>query len=919
MGLSREIELQMEFKLKINPGLEARKFLEARVATLRSAKVEEGLARLKEDLSHIFTGRYDKLKKDTRFVKGFLDKQQDLRGEQTILGETLIRAFSILDREYEKKLSESGKGESRTEVNHEYFNEKLKALEDIFAGDISVFEHMLVTMFLRHSYQPEKLKEENLKKVKERFREFVQERERLLRFFYCLDEFDRLNQLRAEIDQEKKSSLSEVLENEIQREGTNAGIERQIIICHKLEHLARNLIGVSEGHDPLNGIKRVVDEVYSVEGNQNLAKGLLEKFRKYYEIEFEVCRDALVYKRIVHLNSGSKEARKNRKKWLESMSYYEVDRLVNLLEIKEESWANLSQDQKARRELFQSLRKKLDEDNAEQEDVSKRRNTLEEGDMNLLVMRLDNVSQLEDQITAVGQRLEEYRRQNNMDDQDTIYSYNDNIKHLSECLYFYLELSMLKNPDLGVQGKELLLELRKQMDELDSRLKAEMAGTAEGPAGDSTAETAPDQAATPAQEAAPGSESRLLEKQEIDEEKDPEKRAAQGAEQLKDLPDSAKIKPLKELACFGSLGDLPQILPLYQYSSAFLHKLARNAVIKIILRELKEEEDRGRMGVQQKKKLIELMAALDNKYSYLKEMEISDPKTRQKIYDILIREDKDFTAQSLTEIIVDTDEKVRATAVKLIAGMLQQKESGLLIRLLGDSDPRVRANVIESMEETGDRHVLGILMKYKFDKDSRVRANAIKAIWNFGHRDVADSLEEMLMDFDPKARASATWAIGEIGHNQPELKNLLHAVTNDDDEMVKHNLELAMKKIAGREEGLRVLVADNDEKLCQKISRGLDADGYETKVVYNGKDALSAAEKHKPHAILLDLRMPVLNGLEALKALREKEETRETPVIVFCDFNSSALIKQAQKAGADSYLVKPFSYEEVKQKLQTYI
>ncbi|MEA2063824.1 MAG: response regulator, partial [Gemmatimonadota bacterium] len=233
--------------------------------------------------------------------------------------------------------------------------------------------------------------------------------------------------------------------------------------------------------------------------------------------------------------------------------------------------------------------------------------------------------------------------------------------------------------------------------------------------------------------------------------------------------------------------------------------------------------------------------------------------------------------------------------------------------------PRVRANVIESLEDLGNRNVLGVLLKYKTDPDNRVRGNAIKALWNFGHSDVKKSLEDMLLDFKPRMRVSATWVIGEIGHHRPELKALLKVVGHDKDEMVKRNLELARRKIAGREEGFPVLLADDDEEFCNKLKRGLAADGYKSIVVHNGKAACEAALEQKPYLIMLDLRMPVMNGLEVLKALREKNETAGIPVIALCDNSTSFLIKKAVAAGANTYLTKPCSYEQVKRKMQGFV
>ena len=303
----------------------------------------------------------------------------------------------------------------------------------------------------------------------------------------------------------------------------------------------------------------------------------------------------------------------------------------------------------------------------------------------------------------------------------------------------------------------------------------------------------------------------------------------------------------------------------------------------------------------------------------MQNLEITNPATTQKILDILIREDKDFTAKTLAGIIVDEDDKVRATAVKLIAEMLDQNESSLLMKMLNDKNARVRANVIESLEAIGNRNVLGILMKYKYDRDNRVRANALKAIWNFGHKDIRDSLEEMLIDEDEKMKASAVWLIGEIGHHQPDIKRLLKVVEKDFEEIVQRNIEVARRKITRREEGIKIVVADDDIKFCKDICTRLIHEGFKATAVFNGKALLSSVERSTPDLVLVDLRMPLVNGLEALKHLRAAEETAETPVLVMSELNSSVLLKQIERAGANDYILKPCGYEQVKEKIKPFI
>ena len=160
---------------------------------------------------------------------------------------------------------------------------------------------------------------------------------------------------------------------------------------------------------------------------------------------------------------------------------------------------------------------------------------------------------------------------------------------------------------------------------------------------------------------------------------------------------------------------------------------------------------------------------------------------------------------------------------------------------------------------------------------------------------------------------------GEIGHGQPHIKNLLKVAKNDKNEMVQDNLRKALTKITKREQGLQVLVADDDMEFCKNICLQLKKDGFRVNAAVNGKAALAKIEEQPPDIVLMNLRMPVMNGLEVLKAIRANEDTKDMPVIVMSDFDSSVLLKQVSKFGANDYLLKPCSYEQVKSKLQSHL
>lgn len=105
--------------------------------------------------------------------------------------------------------------------------------------------------------------------------------------------------------------------------------------------------------------------------------------------------------------------------------------------------------------------------------------------------------------------------------------------------------------------------------------------------------------------------------------------------------------------------------------------------------------------------------------------------------------------------------------------------------------------------------------------------------------------------------------------------------------------------------GQTVLIVDDDMTLREMYEEYLSASGYSVLSAQNGEEGLVKARESKPAAILLDLMMPTMNGLEVLRELKKEDsELKNTPVIVF-----TALIQDLEKqecfaAGASDYVVK---------------
>jgi signal transduction histidine kinase len=108
----------------------------------------------------------------------------------------------------------------------------------------------------------------------------------------------------------------------------------------------------------------------------------------------------------------------------------------------------------------------------------------------------------------------------------------------------------------------------------------------------------------------------------------------------------------------------------------------------------------------------------------------------------------------------------------------------------------------------------------------------------------------------------------------------------------------------------RVIIADDNADMRQYLSRLL-SEQYEVETVADGQAALQAAHKNPPDLIVSDVMMPILDGFELLKLLRGEEETRTIPVVLLSARAGEESRVEGIEAGADDYLIKPFSAREL--------
>ena len=109
---------------------------------------------------------------------------------------------------------------------------------------------------------------------------------------------------------------------------------------------------------------------------------------------------------------------------------------------------------------------------------------------------------------------------------------------------------------------------------------------------------------------------------------------------------------------------------------------------------------------------------------------------------------------------------------------------------------------------------------------------------------------------------------------------------------------------------MRILVVDDDESISEFVGWVLSDEGHEVTVAPNGAAALRLLEELRPDVILLDMRMPVMDGWEFARAYHEREARRpHVPLVVLTAAQDAA--RSAREIGADGYLGKPFDVADL--------
>ena len=116
--------------------------------------------------------------------------------------------------------------------------------------------------------------------------------------------------------------------------------------------------------------------------------------------------------------------------------------------------------------------------------------------------------------------------------------------------------------------------------------------------------------------------------------------------------------------------------------------------------------------------------------------------------------------------------------------------------------------------------------------------------------------------------------------------------------------------------GYRILLIDDESDILEFVKYNLSRDGYEVHTASNGAEGLQVALKVKPHLILLDMMMPVLDGIETCKAIRRSPILKNVMVVYLSAVGTEETQLQGYDAGADDYISKPIKMNILRSRVQ---
>jgi CheY-like chemotaxis protein len=132
-------------------------------------------------------------------------------------------------------------------------------------------------------------------------------------------------------------------------------------------------------------------------------------------------------------------------------------------------------------------------------------------------------------------------------------------------------------------------------------------------------------------------------------------------------------------------------------------------------------------------------------------------------------------------------------------------------------------------------------------------------------------------------------------------------------------IQSEMADDTGSKNGYLILIVDDLADNLQLMSLNLQNLGYRVVTAGNGEDAVSVASLTRPNLILMDIAMPVLDGLGAARKIRLDASLEHIPIIAISAFSTDGFLQAAYDVGFDGYLTKPIDFDKLQDLISKFL
>lgn len=120
---------------------------------------------------------------------------------------------------------------------------------------------------------------------------------------------------------------------------------------------------------------------------------------------------------------------------------------------------------------------------------------------------------------------------------------------------------------------------------------------------------------------------------------------------------------------------------------------------------------------------------------------------------------------------------------------------------------------------------------------------------------------------------------------------------------------------------MKLLIVDDEAEICDFLKSFFEERNYEVRSATSGEEALKTLEQYKPNVVLLDIKMPVMDGIRVLEMIKSKHP--KIKVIMVTALETRDKIEECIRLGADNYITKPLSLEylenDVREKIESFM